>query len=182
VIAALSRAVAARLAEKKFPHPVHYGPERAERKGFDMGVVFYRDRQAGDPITPPKSANAAPPGVESPYNRQVSGAVEVYARSPKPGATAEDHEDECDRVCDGVLCALYAVLAGRRLPLQIVESRLLTAADFNDAEQWPGTAARIRFRVTTLVRDVDYTGAGLGTYVVETVETEVNPMLPYEEP
>jgi hypothetical protein len=112
----------------------------------------------------------------------VSGAVEVYARSPKPGATAEDHEDECDRVCDGVLCALYAVLAGRRLPLQIVESRLLTAADFNDAEQWPGTAARIRFRVTTLVRDVDYTGAGLGTYVVETVETEVNPMLPYEEP
>ncbi len=154
----LAQVVKAQLRARKFPHPVTYGPERAQRDGFTIGVVFERDREEGDPIVAPTAGGARSP--ESPYNRQVSGRVTVYASSTKPGTRAHDHEDECDRVCDGVINAIYRACKEARLPVQITGSRLLTAADFNDCETWPGTAARITFRVTSLVRDVDYTGAG----------------------
>jgi hypothetical protein len=120
-----------------------------------------------------------------PYNRLVAGRVTVYARSSKGGATVEDHEEECDVVCDGVLCALRRVLLARKLPLAIVESRLLTRDEFRamtgDGEDhsgprsadWPGCAARIRFTVTTAVRDLTYTGGAQLEGVVDNVDCPV---------
>lgn len=193
MIGPLSRAVAADLRTRKFPHPVSYGPERFARGGFDMAIIFERDRQAGDAIGAAIGANQRNP--ESPFVRAVAGAVTVFARSPKPGATAEDHEEECDRVCDGVLTALYRILKERKLPLAIVESRLLARADLAEGSEgddvsgtrsadWPGCAARIRFTVGTLVRDVTYPGAAQDTAEVAAVDppTVVVGYAPPEDP
>lgn len=163
----LSEAVARDLKIRRFPHPIFYGPERAKRGGFDMAIVFERDRPRGDQIGAPVGAKINP---EVPFVRKVAGAVTVYARSPKPGARSSDHEGECDRVCDGVITALYRILKARRLPLEITDSKILEAVDFNGCETWPGCAARVSFSVTTLVRDVDYLGAGPPTGVVEAVQ------------
>ena len=167
MIAALARAVAARMREKKFPHPVRFGPEILDRKGFELGIVFERDRDAGDPIGAPIGWQKAPGATgqtvaDLVYTRRVSGLVTVYVRSSKPGARAEEHEDECDLVCDGVLCAINAETQRRGLPVDIVDSRLVHARETNeDGDRiLPGCAAQIRFRVATAVRDITYQGAG----------------------
>lgn len=180
----LAAAVSADLAARRFPYPTTYGPELIGRDGFKPAIIFQRDRAAGDAVEPPLGATRPRAGkAEAPFLRRVAGSFTVYARSSRPAATVADHEDECDRVCDGVLTALYRTLKAKCLPLAIVDSRLLTrdelraaaeagqqlsAADDHSGRRsadWPGCAARVRFTVATLVRDVDYTGAGpeLGT-------------------
>lgn len=176
MIGDLARAVGTDLAGRLFPYRVSYGPERVARDGFNVAVVFRRDRSAADEIAAPVGATrprATAAGAESPLTRWVSGACFVYARSPKPAATVQDHEDECDAVCDAVLTAMYRILKAKCLPWRVAESRLLTRDDLRaEAEtdagddgsglrsaDAPGCAARIRFAVQTLVRDVTYTGA-----------------------
>jgi hypothetical protein len=183
MIGHLAKAVAADLRSRKFPGPCVYGPERFPRGEFNHYAVFERARDAGDAITAPMGAKDRNPEV--PYMRHVSGRVTIYARSPKPGATTLDHEDECDDVCDGVISAMYRILKARRLPLQIVESRLLTREDLRQetgdgddhsgqrSADWPGCAARIRFAVGTVIRDVTYTGAARPTGVVHDVDCPV---------
>lgn len=177
----LALAVAADLKSRRYPHPVTYGPERVGRDGFKAAIVFKRDRAAGDEVVPPRGAAQKRNQPEAPFNRDVAGVFIVYARSAKGGADVADHEDECDRVCDGVLTAMYRILKARVLPLSIVESRLLTrdelraeaedGAAANDhsgprSADWPGCAARVRFKVGTLVRDVDYKGGVADTGTV----------------
>jgi hypothetical protein len=168
VIYDLALAVAAHLRQRKFPPQVHYGPMRAERRDFQSLVVFERDSEAGDQIVEAMGANQRNP--EAYYNRKVAGAVHVYARASHPGADNQHHEDECDRICDGVLSAMRRVLQAKRLPLEITESRMLSADDLKAmmhvVDKWPGRVTRIRFRVRTLVRDVDYKGQGADTGVV----------------
>lgn len=185
MIGPLSAAVGADLKRRLYPYPVTYGPERAVRDGFTtQGVVFVRDRKSGDEITAPAGANGVNPEV--PFNRYVSGAFTVYARSAKQGATVIDHEDECDCVCDMVLTAMVRVLKARRLPLRVLESRILDrdelTAELGDAANnhagprsadWPGCAARVRFAVGTVVRDVTYQGHARPTGTVADVAIPV---------
>lgn len=186
----LALAVAADLRTRKFPHPVVYGPERAARDGFSAAVVFRRDRSVPDEIAPPVGATrpkATSTGAESPLTRWVSGAFVVYARSPVPAATVFDHEEECDRVCDGVLTAMYRLLKARSLPWRVAESKMLTRedlraeADVAEADDHSGQrfadaagcAARVRFAVQTLVRDVTYTGVSGPTGTITEFATPV---------
>jgi hypothetical protein len=174
MIAEFADRVRTRMAAKKFPHPVTYAPERAQRKGFAMGIVFRRDREAGDGIGAPAGWKG-PPDPRVVFDRRVGGVVEVYARASVPGATVRDHEEECDRVCDGVLCAMY--YAAKGFLLQVTESRLLRADELEgqDAYEHAGCAARIAFSLIDRVRDVDYTGAGPDTADIAAVElTAVN--------
>lgn len=183
MIGHLARAVAADLRRRKFPHPVRYSPERAGRGSFDHAILFARDREAGDKITAPAGAKDRNPEVI--FNRHVAGVVTVYARSSKAGATIEDHEDECDAVCDGVLTAMRRILVARRLPFAVIDSRLLSREDLRDEDDagddrsghrsadWPGCAARIRFAVGSAVRDVTYPGAAQSTGVVDDVDCPV---------
>lgn len=199
MIADLARAVGADLASRKYPYRVVYGPERAARDGFQHAIVFRRDRSSPDEVAPPVGATrprATPTGAEAPMTRWVSGVFVVYARSPRAGATAADHEAECDAVCDGVLTAMYRVLKAQGLPLRIAESRVLTREDLRvEAEteaaddgsgarvaDAPGCAARVRFAVQTLVRDVTYTGASgpVGT-ITEFATPTVEASLPGED-
>lgn len=176
MIHALADAVRANLRTRKYPQPVLYGPEPFERTSFDPAIIFSRDRERGDVIGPPVGTKVNP---ESPYTRVVAGQVVVFAQSSAPGARVQDHEDECDRVCDAVLTAMYEACKARSLPLAITESRLLRASEFSNATTWPGCVAQIRFSVTTLVRRVTYAGAGALTGevadVVTTVEAEQAP-------
>lgn len=181
MIGHLAAAVATDLRTRKYPYPVTYGPERVGRDGFKPAIVFVRDREAGDAIAAPLGAKDRNPEV--PFNRAVSGAVTVYARSSKPGATVLDHEDECDNVCDAVIAAMYRILKARKLPLAIKDSRILRREDLRaEAEvaaaddksglrsaDWPGCAARIRFAVVTVIRDITYTGAAQSTGVIDDV-------------
>lgn len=195
MIGHLALAVRDDLRTRKYPATVVYGPERVARDGFAHAVVFARDRQAGDAIVPP--IGAAHKNPEVPFMRNVAGTFTAYARSPKGGATVLDHEDECEALCDGVLTAMYRILKACKLPLTIVESRMLTrdelraeagvdAADDRSGARsadFPGCAARVRFTVGTAVRDVTYTGAAgpTGT-ITEFAEPEVTAELPYEDP
>lgn len=195
MIGHLAAAVKTDLHGRKFPHPVVYAPERVGRCGFDAAIVFARDRSTVDAITAPQGAAHHNPEV--PFNRNVAGRFTVYARSPKPGATVLDHEDECDAVCDGVITAMYRILKARRLPLVIVESRMLTrdelraeaddgaeAADDRSGRRsadFPGCAARVRFTVGTAVRDVTYTGAARLTGTFGTAEIVVIEAPPYPD-
>ncbi len=173
MIGRLAKDVATNLRSRKFPYPVAYGPERLGHDGFRNAIVFRRDRESGDEIVPPKAANDQNPEVF--FNRWVGGVFIVYARSSEQGADVEDHEEECDRVCDGVLVAMHRVLAVRKLPYRITESKLLTrdelrveaddggsAADDHSGRRSadaPGCAARVRFAVRTAVPDLTYPGA-----------------------
>jgi hypothetical protein len=172
VIHSLADAVALLLKARKYPHPVIRGPELRARDGNDMAIVFERDIEAGDAIVAPMGAKQISPHVEAPFNRMVSGVVTVYARSPLSGATPGDHEDEVDRVCDGVLCAMYRACKTAKLPLAIVSSALLppsTPEGGAPARMPAGRAAQIRFTVQTLVRDVEYRGGGPLTGVIDDV-------------
>lgn len=183
MIGHLALAVGADLSRRKFPHPVRYAPEHSRPAGFDHAIVFVRDRQAGDSIVAAVGAKDRNPEV--PFNRLVSGVVTIYARSPKPGATVLDHEDVCDETCDAVLAAMYRILKVKRLPLQIVESRLLGRAELRDEDDqgddrsgqrsadWTGCAARIRFKVATAVRDITYKGEAQATAVIDDVDCPV---------
>lgn len=158
------------LRAKKFPYPVEYGPERAPRESFNAAIVFYRDRDREDEIAPPPNAKVRP---QSPYVRRVAGRVDVFARSARSGAAVWDHEDEADVVCDGVLCALYKVCQTKALPLQVVSSKLMTAAEFNACATWSGAGARILFYVTSMVLDVNYKGQGPLTGTIQDVAAPV---------
>ncbi len=170
----LAREVKKRMRVQKFPHPVIYAPEILGRAGFTLGVVFERDREAGDHVGAPvgwQRAGSAGKTADAPFARRVAGLVTVYVQSAKAGATAEEHEAECDLVCDGTLCAMNRVVKAAGLLLEIVDSRIVLASEFNqpDDKILPGCAARIRFRVAVPVRDVTYQGAGDLTGTVEHV-------------
>lgn len=192
----LARAVAADLSARYYPHRVYTGPERAARDGFQNAVVFARDRSTAEAVGSAIGATrprATAVGAEAPYVRMQAGVFTVYARSPKGGADALDHEEECDRVCDGVLTALRRVVVAHRLPLEITESKMLTrdelraeadaSASASDdrsgarSADAPGCAARVRFTIGVLVRDVTYPGASRPTgeiyeFAEPTVEAE----------
>ncbi len=183
MIGHIAAAVAADLRTRRYPHPVRYGPERTARGSFDMAIIFERDREAGEPIVAPAGAKDRNPDVT--HNRLVAGRVTVWTRSPKPGATVLDHEDESDEVCNGVITAIRRVLVARKFPHTIVEARLLTreelrtesdAGDDHSGQRsadWPGCAARIRFTVAMAVRDVTYPGAAQATAVIDDVDCPV---------
>lgn len=154
------------LAARFFPYAVVYGPERLKRDGFQGGIIFERDRQAGDEITAPQGWRGAP-GPRSPLQCRARGRVTIYARSPKPGAHAEHHEVECERVRDGVVCALYRVCQGAEL--RIDAARFQRADEWNGLETWPGSAYEIKFSVVSRIRELDYVGRGPDTADVAAV-------------
>lgn len=175
----VSQLVKADLARRKFPYRVFYGPERTTRDGQQPAIVFERDREADEaieaapgwkPLQPNENAVGK---LSAPYQRWVAGTVVVYARSPRVGARSNEHEDECDLVCNGVLTALRRVCVAGRHEVVIAGEQFLTAQDFNDCEQWPGAAKRIRFTVSELIRETDYTGALPAAAVVDSVDTTV---------
>ena len=175
--------VRTQLRSRKFLTPVHYGPERLVRDSFRGGVVFERDRQAGDLIGPPQGWRR-PPGdaAHTPLQCRHRGRVMVYAQSSRPGADVEAHEVECERIRDGVLCALYTVCNGHEL--QIEGARWTRAAEWGDLEGWPGAAYEIRFSAASRVADVDYTGAGPDTAEIAAVVLDAveSPGLPDYDP
>lgn len=168
----LAERVRAQLDRRKFPYPVVYGPEVAKRKGFAAGIVFRRDRDTGDPIGPVTGWKGTP-DPRALFNRRFSGVVEIYVRSSRPNAGIRDHENECDRVCDGVLCALYRSSTGYQL--QIGESRLLRPEELEsgDGYEHVGCAARIRFSLASPVLELDYTGDGPATAEVADVDPPI---------
>ncbi len=173
MISELADRVRAELASRKFPLPVIYGPERAARKGYaPAGIVFRRDREQGDAIGPATGWKGSP-DPRALYTRRFAGVVEIYVRASRPNAGIADHEDECDRVCDGVLCALYRVTTG--FLLQIGESRLLRAEEFEGQDHFEaaGCAARIRFSLAAPVLELDYTGDGPLTGTVADVDPPI---------
>lgn len=173
----LTRAVAAELRRRKFPGPCVYGALRAPtRHDLVHFVIFERDREAGDSIDAAIASTPQAAENKRPFSRALAGRVTVYARSPKPGATEEDHEQEVDDVTDGVLTAMRRVCVSGKVPLAITSCRLFTAEEFNadrPNEQWPGSVARVTFNVAGPVREVDYRGVGPLTGVVDDVANDV---------
>jgi len=180
VISETVDAVQARIKGKGFPYPVIVGPETFKREGFMGAIVIERDLDTGDRtqlpigwkrVTGDQAEPAASRAIVM-WQRRVAVIATIYARSSKAGARANEHQVECDRVRDGVLCALTEVFAAHFL--EVIEDRYvkreeLTADTFKALETWPGFAARIRFSVLAPVRDVNYQGHGPLTGVVERV-------------
>ncbi len=173
MISELADLVRVELDGHKFPYAVVYGPERAARKGYTpAGIVFRRDREQGDAIGPATGWKGSP-DPRMLYTRRFAGVVEIYVRASRPNAGIADHEDECDRVCDGVLCALYRASTG--FLLQIGESRLLRPEELEGQDHFEaaGCAARIRFSLASPVLELDYTGDGPLTGTVADVDPPI---------
>lgn len=182
MIGELADRVRANLAARKFPHRVTYAPEYAEREAVHAAsVVFARDRETPDAVGAPTGWRGAP-DADAPLQRRNRAIVRVYAKSSKPGATARDHEDECDRVCDGVWTAVYQEAKG--FLLETTTQRFLRAADLADQQAWAGCVAELRFSLCSRIRHVDYTGAGPDTGEIGSVHapTVESPDFPDYEP
>lgn len=156
------------LAAKKYPVAVRHGPERITRETCREGhaVVFERDTDSGDQLTPPAARNGGP--GEPPFLRAVvlGCKATIYARSVLPNAHRGDHERECEKIRDAVICAMYKWgVAGRVGDLPISKMGYVPAKPEEGPEVWPGLRYEIRFGLPRGVYDREYVGeqnAGAG--------------------
>lgn len=154
------------LAAKKYPVAVRHGPDRVTREHYPTGhvVVFERDAASGDKLGPAETRNVGP-GLP-PFLRAVTlgSKATIYARSSLPNAHRGDHERECEKIRDAVLCAMYKWgVAGRVGDLPI--SKMGYVENTDKPEVWPGLKYEILFGLPRGVYDREYVGeqnAGAG--------------------
>jgi len=142
-------------------------------------VVFEPDRASLDEFAAPRGAQRNPRKIAT---WAMAVAATVYARSSLSGAHAGDHERECIRYVQGVICALDRWSTAERCDMQFAGGGLLDRAEYGEQfEQYPGAAYLFRFRVPIAVLDLIYTpeagltsGDAQPSAIVEVVSTTVD--------
>jgi hypothetical protein len=174
-----------KLHVRGFPVAVVYGPERLERQAFAHAIVFERERDAPDEI----KVQAATKGPKLKRGvRVLRVGATIYAQASVAGAHVGDHEDECEKIVDGLLTSLYEWGAENQTGgIPVTEVRYLAASEFGENfRQWPGVAYRVRFGVPRGVYALTYTGAhrptGTITGISNTTEVSRDKAPDGEEP
>jgi hypothetical protein len=156
VIYSMARDIDARLAARKFPVRVIYGPERTVREGYDPIIVIERDRGAADSVEAPKGSQTNPRKYAQ---RVLAVSATIYMCSRLPGAMIQDHERECEKLIDAFIVALLEWQTSERAGSILINAgRYLTAADRADVETWPGVVYSISFAVPRAVFALTYQG------------------------
>lgn len=150
--------IAERLAARKFPFPIVYGPEQHERESFDTTIVFQRDDRNSDTIG---SAQGTQRNPRKHYTRKLGVTVTVYAKSTVEHAHTGDHELLCEQLVDALNVAIDEWCAEARAgEPEYAEMRYLRRDELPEALQtWPGRAYVLRFKIGRGVMARDYLGA-----------------------
>ena len=180
MILQMMRDVEAMMIARKFPVSFEYGPDRTQRDGFGSAIVFGRDRTGiSDVLQPPTGSSANP---HKRHNRWLACQAMIYAQSMRAGAMVGEHEDECEKIVDGLLVAITDWLvigkaaAAAQAPTLIKTARYVTADELKllkYAEAWPGVIFVVKFAVPRGVSAIDYNGAGAPTGAAAGVSTTV---------
>lgn len=162
MIYALCRDVAALLADRKFPLPVEYGPERTVRAFPQSVIVIDRDRDASETISAAHGTGRNPKKVLARY---LPCRALVWAASTEDGARVNEHEHECDRYVDGLLAALDDWATEAKAEINFTSARFAKPTDAGvelaaEIEAWPGVVYLVTFTVGRGVYARKYTGAG----------------------
>lgn len=154
----LTRDLADMLAARKFPQPVIYGPEWAQRLGgAHAAIVVERDRQGGDRVGPPIGQLRAPRKAASRY---LGVVATIYASAQIDGAHIGDHEREAEQLVDALIVSLDEWAAATKAgEIEYTSSRYLAPEEIA-LQGWPGVVYELRFLVGRGVRKLDYLGSG----------------------
>jgi hypothetical protein len=106
----IAREVHTALQARGVPVPCIAGPEPGEAISYARERVVM-EHDGSDTIGSPHSQRENP---RARFNRSVSIALRIYARSPIAGATVHDHRGRCEELLDHVLIVLDNVLRGTR--------------------------------------------------------------------
>lgn len=157
--------VAARLAARKFPFPVTYGPEHHRRESFHTTIVFERDADAPDLPAAPAGFQVNPRKVLSLW---LACKCTIYAKSSLHAATVGEHEALALQLVEGVVTALDDWTSEGKTMLQLREMRFLRAEELQmpGLESWPGRAYQIKFAVGAGLVKRTFLGEARPTYTV----------------
>lgn len=175
------------VSAKGYPLSFAYGPRKMVSPTYASNfVVIQRDRTQTDGIGPPAAAKANPRMLRV---RTLGAEALIYAMSALPNAHIGDHERECEKFVDAMLCALYkwGKLAQSSEDLPISEARYLRADERDDVETWPGVVYRLAFRVPRGVYDRAYVseenaGAARPTGNVTTINNQTQVRMAHGDP
>lgn len=147
----------AELRARKYPVPVVYAPERAERTKHDPVILVMRDRQTSEKV---ETAHGNDKNGRKFRTRRVPLAIKVYAKSALDGARIVEHEELADYLVDALITALETwATAERGGTIEYGEMAFMTsdelAAD-GDPEGWPGVVYLLKFTIGRGVVKRDY--------------------------
>lgn len=155
------------MREREFPVEVKPGPERVSREyGRGHVIIIERDREAGDSVFAPPNANSIGTTTIAKMLRisTQSAKATIYVRSSLPGAHEGNHVEECDKVRDGLFCALYRWgVVGKTGDVPITGARFIDQDKIPELERWPGVIYEVKFRYGRGIFDRNYSGDGRPT-------------------
>jgi len=166
----MSRDIDGMLAERKFPFPFYYVPERAQiAQTAPTQIHFMRSREATDLVGAPQGQQKNPRKV---YTRRLAVDVIVYAAATDPGAMLQEHEGLCDQIVDALVCAIDTWCThGKAGEPEYLEMRYLSAAELGGLEAWPGVVYLLRFRIGRGVTAKTYLGEAKPTAAIQNIDT-----------
>lgn len=147
------------LAAKKFPLHVHFGPEATESlNGARERIVMWQpldEKKEQFPAT--RSARYNP---KMPMRREQAGRIRIYAKSPLPGAKWGDHVERCEKILDGVLAELDAIIRGGRNEWSLTSGGFISLVDEKGSPVFSSAVYELEFTVDRAVNSVNWNGDG----------------------
>lgn len=118
-------------------------------------VVIERDRGAAGSYAPPVSQHINP---TSPYTNIIPTKITIFAKSPRASALEFEHEDRAMQIADGVVTALFDIVAVRKNRLTAISDRWVPSDDLEKSERWPGVKYELTFGIHRGVFRRDWDG------------------------
>jgi hypothetical protein len=137
--------IAEKLAARKYPFPIMYGPEPLERADFTTAIVFERSPDESDTI-------GAAPGFKRnarKYSaRMLAAQCTIYAKYTGRSATNAEHEFLAEQLVDAVVTSIEDWTTEGKTIVEWGEMRYLRPDEIERLhEQWAGRAYRVRFKI-----------------------------------
>jgi hypothetical protein len=157
MLSEFSRDIQRFLTEQSYPVRATFGYEQAVAGAHRGHFVIFEHDTAGDTLGPPTTGAKRNPRLVR--ARYLGCVAEIYAKSSLPGARRADHERECEKIVDALVCAFYRWGAeGQVGDLPWKSGKYVDGKDAPDRprEKWPGVCYQISFALPRGVYDRTY--------------------------
>jgi hypothetical protein len=137
--------IAEKLAARKYPFPVIYGPEEHVRGDFTTSIIFERSPDESDTL-------GAAPGFHRNARkyaaRMLAAQCLIYAKFTGKSATNAEHEYLTEDLVDAVTTSIEDWTTEGKTIVEWGEMRYLRPGEIERVhEQWAGRVYRIRFKI-----------------------------------